>query len=88
MIKKGLPFYPNKKRGHRCVFTIEIENISCLIQQQQQQMPSSARKSLLSGLKIAEHLGNLINDNSSNAGPPTGYLHKRVVITWKRGNKK
>jgi hypothetical protein len=82
-----------QKRGHKCTFTIEFESVSCLIQQQQQQqqLPSS-RKSLLSGFKIQEHLdriGSLINDTASpNGAPPHGVLHKRVVLTWKRGNKK
>jgi hypothetical protein len=62
-------------------------------QQQQQSLPPS-RKSLLSGFKIANNIGQMIDDaigglmGDIDRAPPTGVLRKNVVICWKRGKKK
>jgi uncharacterized small protein (DUF1192 family) len=62
-------------------------------QLQQQSLPPS-RKSLLSGFKIANNIGQMIDDaigglmGDIDRAPPTGVLRKNVVICWKRGKKK
>ena len=78
------------KRGHACEFTIQLQSLTCLIQQQQQ-----SRKSMLSGLKIANNINQMIeaiNDRvlgeSDSSAPRTGVLQKKIVISWKRGHKK